>query len=84
MTYLLIKKTSYNSKMVEDTFSVVEQSQDVNEIKKKKEAHDILKKKTESFNIVMFEAINEPRSVVSDKDFNYSQLELLFPELNSQ
>jgi len=84
MTYLLIKKTSYNSKMVEDTFSVVEQSQDVNEIKKKKEAHDILKKKTESFNIVMFEAINEPCSVVSDKDFNYSQLELPFPELNSQ
>lgn len=79
MTYLLIKRTSYDSKIFTDTFSVVEQSQDVNEIKKKKNAHEILKKKDEQFNIVMFETINEPRSVVSDKDFNYSQLELPFP-----
>jgi len=83
MTYLLIKRTTYSN--IDLTyFTVVEQSQDVNEIKKKKEAHDILKKKNESFNIVMFEEINEPRSVVGDKDFNYSQLELPFPELNSQ
>lgn len=79
MTYLLIKRTSYDSKIFTDTFSVVEQSQDVNEIKKKKNAHEILKKDDEQFNIVMFETINEPRSVVSDKDFNYSQLELPFP-----
>lgn len=81
MTYILIKKISYNSRMFEDTFSVVEQSQDVNEIKKKKDAHDILKKKDESFNIVMFEDNTDPVSVVSDKDFNYSQLELPFPEV---
>jgi len=60
--------------MFEDTFSVVEQSQDVNEIKKKKEAHDILKKKDESFNIVMFEDNTDPVSVVSeDKNFDYNQ-----------
>lgn len=81
MTYLLIKRTSYDSKIFTDTFSVVEQSQDVNEIKKKKDAHEILKKDDEQFNIVMFEAINEPRSVVQDQDFNYSQLTLPFPEV---
>ena len=81
MTYLLIKRTSYDSKIFTDTFSVVEQSQDVNEIKKKKDAHEVLKKDDEQFNIVMFETINEPRSVVQDQDFNYSQLELPFPEV---
>ena len=74
MTYLLIKRTSYNSKMFEDTFSVVEQSQDVNEIKKKKEAHEVLKDKHESFNIVMFENNIDSVSVVSeDKNFDYNQ-----------
>ena len=81
MTYLLIKRTSYDSKIFTDTFSVVEQSQDVNEIKKKKDAHEVLKKDDEQFNIVMFETTNEPRSVVQDQDFNYSQLELPFPEV---
>jgi len=66
MTYLLIKRTSYDSKIFTDTFSVVEQTQDVNEIKKKKDAHEVLKKDDEQFNIVMFETINEPRSVVQD------------------
>lgn len=74
MTYLLIKRTSYNSKMFEDTFSVVEQSQDVNEIKKKKEAHEVLKNKHESFNIVMFENNIDSVFVVSeDKNFDYNQ-----------
>lgn len=76
MTYLLIKRTSYNSKMFEDTFSVVEQSRDVNEIKKKKDAHEVLKNKHESFNIVMFE--NEE---INRVPVNHDQLELPFPEV---
>lgn len=76
MTYLLIKRTSYNSKMFEDTFSVVEQSRDVNEIKKKKDAHEVLKDKHESFNIVMFE--NEETGTTP---VNHDQLELPFPKV---
>ena len=76
MTYILIKRTSYNSRMFEDTFTVVEQSRDVNEIKKKKDAHEILKSKDESFNIVMFESEETDTTPV-----NHDQLELPFPEV---
>ena len=75
MTYLLIKKTHFG-KMFSDTFSVVEQSKDINEIKKKRDAHEILKKKDESFNIVMFE---DDTSINIEE--SHHQINLPFPEI---
>lgn len=61
--------------MFSDKFEVLEQSKDIKEMQRKRDAHEILKKKDESFNIVMFEDVS-----VNIED-SLHQINLPFPEI---
>ena len=78
--YLIIKKVKYASANWKPDFSVVNQSEDLQEAEKYLKAYQLLKKEDETYCLVQFqEPLRlEPDRIVKDQNFDYQQLELPF------
>ena len=78
MTYLIIKKLTYASSSFRDDFSVVNQTETLEEAEKYLSAYKTLKREDENFQIVEFAEEKKTVSVKQDENFDFNQLELPF------
>ena len=78
MTYLIIKKLTYASSNFRDDFSVVNQTETLEEAEKYLSAYKTLKREDENIQIVEFAEEKKTVSVKQDENFDFNQLELPF------